>query len=152
MPAMMTRDEARAAATNLLKADSGNFSMRSCWNCNSAHSHLKKAEYVIRCFGCGHAFYKGVDLTEEDAPGAAPAVVEPDFAAVKINYDSACLCGHHPLRHDCANRLLTGGPAKCQEADCECPDLRMTPGSPAPIELVKTAVGPVPCIEGKDDQ
>jgi hypothetical protein len=43
----------------------GNLPNRSCWNCNSAHEHLKKAEYPIECFDCGHIYYKGVDLTEQ---------------------------------------------------------------------------------------
>jgi ribosomal protein S27E len=42
-----------------------NFAMRSCWNCNPGHTRLKKAECVILCFGCGHYFYKGKDVTEK---------------------------------------------------------------------------------------
>lgn len=152
---MMTKDEARAAASEILAKDPTNWAMRSCWNCNGTHKHLKRAEYIIRCFECGHTFYRGIDITEEGAPEAEPEAVtpvSPDFAAVVINHASVCLCGHHPLRHDCANRLMTGGPAKCQEPDCECVDLRMAPGNPAPIELVKTAVGPTPCIESENEQ
>ena len=26
--------------------------LRSCWNCNSAHKHLKKANYLIYCIWC----------------------------------------------------------------------------------------------------
>lgn len=33
--------------------------MRSCWKCNSAHKHLKKADYLIFCFVCGNLYYKG---------------------------------------------------------------------------------------------
>lgn len=33
--------------------------MRSCWNCNSGHEHLKKAKYIFWCFECGKYFYKG---------------------------------------------------------------------------------------------
>ena len=37
--------------------------MRSCWNCNPSHEHLKEEDYVIICIWCGHYFYKGVDIT-----------------------------------------------------------------------------------------
>lgn len=43
----------------------GPFPNRSCWNCNSGHEHLKKADYPIQCFVCGHIYFKGVKLTEE---------------------------------------------------------------------------------------
>lgn len=39
---------------------------RSCWNCNLAHKHLKKADYVINCLECGRWYYKGQDITEEE--------------------------------------------------------------------------------------
>ncbi len=38
--------------------------MRSCWNCNSAHKHLKELDVPIACIWCGHYFYKGIDITE----------------------------------------------------------------------------------------
>ena len=65
----MTKDEARAAATKLLDANPNAIAMRSCWECNDCHGHLKRVDYIIRCFACGHIYYKGVDLTE-GAPGA----------------------------------------------------------------------------------
>jgi hypothetical protein len=40
------------------------YALRSCWNCNPAHEHLKQAEYVLRCIGCGHVFFRGEDITE----------------------------------------------------------------------------------------
>lgn len=40
--------------------------MRSCWNCNGAHHHLKDAEYVISCLWCSKFYYKGVDITIYD--------------------------------------------------------------------------------------
>lgn len=46
--------------------DKGKYAFRSCWNCNGAHEHLKNAEGLINCFVCGHWFYKGEDLTEDD--------------------------------------------------------------------------------------
>lgn len=36
--------------------------IRSCWNCNSAHNHLKKADYLIYCVWCGKLYYKGKPL------------------------------------------------------------------------------------------
>ena len=36
--------------------------MRSCWKCNSAHKHLKKADYIIWCFECGNLYFKGKPL------------------------------------------------------------------------------------------
>lgn len=41
----------------------GNYAFRSCWECNEAHEHLKEADYLIECFGCGKYFFKGVDIT-----------------------------------------------------------------------------------------
>jgi PHP family Zn ribbon phosphoesterase len=60
----------RQEASAILDKDASNWSMRSCWNCNLAHEHLKQAEYPIRCFDCGHWYYKGVDIT----------IMEPDKA------------------------------------------------------------------------
>ena len=37
---------------------------RSCWNCDSAHEHLKKADFPIQCFDCGEIFFKGVKISE----------------------------------------------------------------------------------------
>ena len=39
--------------------------MRSCWNCNPSHEHLKTCEVPIVCYQCGHYYYKGVDITDE---------------------------------------------------------------------------------------
>lgn len=39
--------------------------MRSCWNCNSAHKHLKKADYIIWCFECGKLYIKGKEIEIE---------------------------------------------------------------------------------------
>ncbi len=66
----MTRDEARAEAAERLKKDPTDFAMRSCWNCNEAHEHLKEARYIIQCFACGHVFYKGQQVTgDKDEDG-----------------------------------------------------------------------------------
>lgn len=58
-------ETAREAAEKLLKEKGLDaLEMRSCWNCNPAHEHLKSRE-LIWCFECGHYFYKGIDITEE---------------------------------------------------------------------------------------
>ena len=62
---MSELDKLREEAKALMKESPDNLAMRSCWNCNGAHEHLKKAEYVIVCaMGCGHYYYKGQDITE----------------------------------------------------------------------------------------
>lgn len=33
--------------------------LRSCWNCNSAHKHLKSTDYLIYCIWCGNMYLKG---------------------------------------------------------------------------------------------
>ncbi len=33
--------------------------MRSCWDCNGAHEHLKNATGVFYCFSCGRCFANG---------------------------------------------------------------------------------------------
>ena len=38
--------------------------MRSCWHCNSAHEHLKNADYIIWCIVCGKLYYKGKEIIE----------------------------------------------------------------------------------------
>lgn len=36
---------------------------RSCWNCNSAHKHLKKEnDFIIYCFECGTLYNNGKEL------------------------------------------------------------------------------------------
>ena len=60
----MTKKEARKEAEKRIKENVDNLALRSCWKCNGAHEHLKEADYVINCFGCGHWYYKGIDLTE----------------------------------------------------------------------------------------
>lgn len=36
---------------------------RSCWNCNSAHKHLKKEkDFIIFCFECGKLYFQGKEL------------------------------------------------------------------------------------------
>jgi hypothetical protein len=60
-------EKLRTEAKKLIKQSPDNIAMRSCWNCNGAHEHLKQAEYVIVCaIGCGHYYYKGEDITEDE--------------------------------------------------------------------------------------
>ena len=33
--------------------EEGEPSMRSCWECNEAHEHLKEVNMLHTCFGCG---------------------------------------------------------------------------------------------------
>ena len=65
---------ARSAALAKLKADPSAWAMRSCWNCNPAHSHFladKNDGFLFRCvMGCGHVFYQGIDITEQAEQGA----------------------------------------------------------------------------------
>jgi len=62
----MNIEEARKAAKEWLREHNGEYLIRSCWNCNPAHEHLKDADYVFVCPWCGHWYYKGVDITEGD--------------------------------------------------------------------------------------
>ena len=55
----------REEAFEQMKKDEGP-AMRSCWNCNSGHEHLKGAKCVIVCFECGHYYFKGEDITEPE--------------------------------------------------------------------------------------
>lgn len=48
------------------RVSKGEPALRSCWNCNSAHKHLKKADYIIYCFICGKIYYKGKKLVIND--------------------------------------------------------------------------------------
>jgi len=46
----------------------GEYAMRSCWNCNGAHEHLKDLDIPLMCFDCGHWYLRGVDLMEPEKP------------------------------------------------------------------------------------
>jgi hypothetical protein len=46
--------------------------MRSCWDCNAAHYHLRDTDFVIWCFCCGRYLYRGTNITTyDDAPPTA---------------------------------------------------------------------------------
>jgi hypothetical protein len=66
----MTREEAIKAA----EGAKAQVIMRSCWNCNGAHEHLKQADYVVWCVaGCDNYYYKGVKLNADtEAPDECP--------------------------------------------------------------------------------
>ena len=36
--------------------------MRSCWRCNSGHTHLKKVDYIIYCIWCDTLYLDGREL------------------------------------------------------------------------------------------
>lgn len=59
-------EELRKEAKEILEKNGIDFALRSCWNCNGAHKHLKEVDYIINCFECGKWFYKGVDISEND--------------------------------------------------------------------------------------
>lgn len=58
-----TIKEARKKAKEILKKDPTNYIIRSCWECNNAHEHLKDAE-LLNCLWCGNWYYKGIKITE----------------------------------------------------------------------------------------
>ncbi len=45
-----------------LKNNPQGIAFRSCWNCNSAHVHLKTVDYPIWCFGCNKIFFHGEQM------------------------------------------------------------------------------------------
>lgn len=42
----------------------GGPSIRSCWNCNAAHEHLKESPFVVLCFTCRKFYFEGQDVTD----------------------------------------------------------------------------------------
>jgi hypothetical protein len=58
------------AAREAMQRDNPKITLRSCWHCNAAHTHLREErEVAILCFACGHLFYRGVRVTEDpEAP------------------------------------------------------------------------------------
>jgi hypothetical protein len=59
----VTKEEAREKAVQWMSANNNACAMRSCWNCNTCHEHLREVKYVIWCFECGHYFFLGIDIT-----------------------------------------------------------------------------------------
>lgn len=56
--------------TNVEKAEElkekNNFSMRSCWECNPSHEHLKHVGGLFICFACGRWYMNGDYFTSEE--------------------------------------------------------------------------------------
>lgn len=44
------------------RSKKGEPALRSCWECNSAHKRLKKADYLIYCMWCGKLYLKGKEV------------------------------------------------------------------------------------------
>lgn len=42
--------------TGNITLEKGEPALRSCWECNSAHAHLKKVNTLHSCFTCGRAW------------------------------------------------------------------------------------------------
>ena len=57
---MVSIEEARKRA----QEDNPTVTMRSCWNCNPSHEHLKNSDCVIMCLECGEFYYLGVKISE----------------------------------------------------------------------------------------
>ena len=55
----------RQQAERIIKKDDSLLIMRSCWDCNHSHEHLKDLRnMVIFCFICGRYYFKGQDITD----------------------------------------------------------------------------------------
>jgi uncharacterized protein YegP (UPF0339 family) len=53
----------------MIKFEEGEPNMRSCWECNPAHNHLKKLKVITGCFSCGRYFINGkflLDISTEE--------------------------------------------------------------------------------------
>ena len=61
----MEIDEARKKAIKILREHPEVAELRSCWNCNPAHEHLKN-HLLVNCYDCGHWYYNGLDITMPD--------------------------------------------------------------------------------------
>lgn len=64
---MMTTITVAVAAANRWISNPANTPlMRSCWDCEPAHQHLRQADYVFFCAQCGHWFFQGQDITRKE--------------------------------------------------------------------------------------
>ena len=66
----MNKTKLQEEALEWLKANPnkglfGAWIIRSCWDCNMAHNHLKNADYPFECYDCGNIFFKGTALQAE---------------------------------------------------------------------------------------
>lgn len=66
--------------TNYEKAqelkDKHDFSVRSCWQCNPAHEHLKKAIGLFTCYDCERWYMNG-DYFNDNEPFCNLEYVQP---------------------------------------------------------------------------
>jgi hypothetical protein len=51
-----------------VEMEEGEPALRSCWECNTGHEHLKKVNFLHVCFGCGRywVFDRFLDTLETD--------------------------------------------------------------------------------------
>jgi hypothetical protein len=65
----MSIEQVRQDAQDYVK-NGGQWQLRSCGDCNEAHSHLMTDDGpLFNCFSCGRWFYHGVDITTDNKPG-----------------------------------------------------------------------------------
>ncbi len=53
----LSQEEARAIAASL---EGKTPEIRSCWNCNGAHDHLKTHDFIYCVMGCGISYIRGI--------------------------------------------------------------------------------------------
>lgn len=85
----------------IIKFEEGEPAFRSCWECNSAHEHLKTVNWLHVCFNCGRywvydRFLDAFETTEEfDAffagkglgPGDSTTKVDAGYRVVAFEMD-----------------------------------------------------------------
>lgn len=62
-------EKARVEAKKIMKKDIQKVAWRSCWQCNSAHTHFlrgKWGDWVLNCFECGKFYFNKIDITIYD--------------------------------------------------------------------------------------
>jgi len=59
--------------TGNIKVEKGEPALRSCWECNSAHKHLKKVNTLHSCFTCGRMWVFNRYLSSFKTPQAVEA-------------------------------------------------------------------------------
>jgi len=62
---MMTKEAVRKLFDEYVQRSS--IVLRSCWNRNPSHEHLKTGKFAMLCFACGRHFFQGVDVTPDGA-------------------------------------------------------------------------------------
>jgi hypothetical protein len=82
----VTKEEA------IKEAEGRDIIMRSCWECNGAHDHLRRSEFVVFClWGCGRYWWKGVEVGHSlDVEATAESVMKlSDLVDVRIEMSPA---------------------------------------------------------------